>query len=412
MNILSATSRIETPFIAVTIGEYTFGVFNKEKGTGEYINAYKYYYPNYVYNLSIVKVNGAVNTYTLQLKYQITAGDDPNFFEKVFSANSKSRRIIISYGDYSSPTFLYKEEAATITDIKSSIDFSSSSITYTITAISDALSLKAGTYCFPERKAKPSSVLFELLYSSKYGLLDIFYGMRDRSKVLQKALVASDDKAVTISAKNGITVFDYVSYLVSCMTYENKKSTVGSSTYHLIVNDDYSGELGGPYFQVIRVDNSYKKNTSLDVYEIDIGYPNVDIVTSFSIDDDQTYSILYEYSQKIEQPQYNYRIDDSGKITEVYSPSITTNKVDFHTSQSDKNWWTQVTQYPIKATLTIKGLLRAATLMSFVKVNTYFFGQKHLSSGLYIITKQTDSISSSGYRTTLNLTRISGDDLW
>ena len=47
--------------------------------------------------------------------------------------------------------------------------------------------------------------------------------------------------------------------------------------------------------------------------------------------------------------------------------------------------------------------------MSYVKINAMFYGQKHSSSGLYIITKQEDSIDSSGYKTTLSLTRISGD---
>ena len=412
VNLLTNTSRIETPFISATIGDYTFGVFNKEKGSGEYINAYKYYYPNYVYNLSVVKVNGAVNTYTLQMKYQITPGSDPNFFEKVFSANSRSRRIILTYGDYSSPTFLYKKECATITDVKSAIDFSSSSIVYTITAISDALSLKSGTFNFPAKFARPSQVLLELLYNTKYGILEIFYGMRNKSLVLQKGLIPDSDQAVQLAAKNGITILDYISYLVSCMIPKSGESSViVGGVYHLVVHDDYEGELGGPYFQVLEVPTTYKQNNSLNVYEIDIGFPNVDVVTEFSIDDDQTYSILYEYSKKVEQPQYNYRITDDGTIKEVYSPTVTTNTSNYKTNAVDKNWWTQVTQYPIKATLTIKGLLRAATLMSYVKVNTYFYGQKHLSSGLYIVTRQVDSISSSGYRTTLSLTRISGDEL-
>ena len=69
-----------------------------------------------------------------------------------------------------------------------------------------------------------------------------------------------------------------------------------------------------------------------------------------------------------------------------------------------------MTRFPITATLTIKGLLRSAMLMNYVRVNTYFYGQKHISSGLYVITKQEDKIDSSGYRTTLSLTRIAGDD--
>ena len=48
--------------------------------------------------------------------------------------------------------------------------------------------------------------------------------------------------------------------------------------------------------------------------------------------------------------------------------------------------------------------------MSYVKINTYFFGRKHISSGLYIITKQEDQIDGNGYKTTLSITRISGDE--
>ena len=48
--------------------------------------------------------------------------------------------------------------------------------------------------------------------------------------------------------------------------------------------------------------------------------------------------------------------------------------------------------------------------MDYVKVNAYFYGHKHISSGLYIITKQEDMISDQGYKTTLTLTRLSGDE--
>ena len=69
-----------------------------------------------------------------------------------------------------------------------------------------------------------------------------------------------------------------------------------------------------------------------------------------------------------------------------------------------------MTQFPITAVLQIKGLLRPALLMSYVKINCYFYGHKHVSSGLYIITKQQDKIDTAGYRTTLSLTRVSGDE--
>ena len=69
-----------------------------------------------------------------------------------------------------------------------------------------------------------------------------------------------------------------------------------------------------------------------------------------------------------------------------------------------------MTQMTLRVNVTIKGLLRPAILMNYVKLNVYFYGRKHISSGIYIITKQRDVVDSSGYRTTLSLTRVSGVD--
>ena len=69
-----------------------------------------------------------------------------------------------------------------------------------------------------------------------------------------------------------------------------------------------------------------------------------------------------------------------------------------------------MTEFPITATLIIKGLTRPSILMTYVKLNVWFAGgQKHISSGMYIITKQVDKISSAGYSTTLSLLRVGGD---
>ena len=80
------------------------------------------------------------------------------------------------------------------------------------------------------------------------------------------------------------------------------------------------------------------------------------------------------------------------------------------TRPQDITWWSKITEYPISATITIKGLLRPALLMEYVNLNVLFFGKKHIASGIYIITKQVDSINGSGCRTTLNLTRIDSPD--
>ena len=35
--------------------------------------------------MEVVKINGQVNKYTLNIDYPVTQHDDPNFFEKIFS---------------------------------------------------------------------------------------------------------------------------------------------------------------------------------------------------------------------------------------------------------------------------------------------------------------------------------------
>ena len=74
------------------------------------------------------------------------------------------------------------------------------------------------------------------------------------------------------------------------------------------------------------------------------------------------------------------------------------------------NWWSKVTSFPVGATIELKGLLRPAILMTHVRLNVYYYGKKHISSGLYIITGQTDEISTAGYKTTLGLRKIAGDN--
>jgi hypothetical protein len=82
----------------------------------------------------------------------------------------------------------------------------------------------------------------------------------------------------------------------------------------------------------------------------------------------------------------------------------------FNTGAGDQVWWTKATQFPINATIQVQGLLRPATLMQYVRLNVIFpGGNKHLSSGLYIVTRQADNIGPNGYATTLGLTRIKGD---
>lgn len=414
LDLLSNFSRVETPFIIAKMGGVSFGLYNKSArniidATGAYSRIVTDY-PNFMQSLVVTKINGQVNTYTLTIKYGIRAGDDPNLLEKIFSRAKQDRRITLSYGDYSIPSFIYKEEECLITDIKSNFDIVNANIVYTIQAVSQCLALASGTYNFPARNAKPSDILKELLYNNKYGLLDVFPGMTQKDKVISKGLIASDDRIVRLESKNNMNIFNYMNYLVSCMSFiQDTRNVIKNGRYSLITVDDISNEFGGAYFKVVRTSKISKEYNSLDMYTIDVGYQGQNIVTGFTINDTQTYSILYDYAGKTQQSEYVYRIDDDGNMQTIYSPNVTRSSTLNKTTESDKTWWTNMTEYPINATIVLKGLLRPAILMTYIKLNVLFYGRKHISTGVYIVTKQVDQIDASGFRTTLNLLRVGGD---
>lgn len=434
VSLLSSTSRVEIPFIKVTFGEldsgYTFGVYQKVSGTqnaqGVYSSA-KIIYPNYVKSLSVDKINGQVNQYSLNLVYPIRPGDDPNFFEKVFGSVSKSRKIIFSYGDLAIPDYIYKNEQAIITDIRSSFDFKSSVINYSISAVSSAALGYSGSFSFAGGEFKPSDKIIELLTIPSYGLTDIFYGLRglDESQLRKYIFPKSGsndnnigDKVVKIESKENIAILDYLKYLIYCMVPESSPTNNNSSndTYALTIHDDVIGEmsddeklekLGGPYFEITKLSPNATEYS--EAYEMTLGLPSKDIILNFSVSDNETYSIYYDWQKKINEQDFVLRLDDNGEWYEEYAPIISSKNENHRTTSYDKVWWTRVTQYPISATITIKGLLRPATLMQYVHLEVLFYGWKHISSGTYIVTKQTDSVDANGYRTTLQLTRVAGD---
>lgn len=405
INLLSNPARVETPFIEVQIGDHTFGVRT---------SATQITFPNYIRSIQITKINGTVNRYTLTLDYPLTSSEsDPNFFEKVLSSVADTRTMYVTYGDLSTPTYIYKKEEVLITKVSTA--FSASPVlTYTITGTSASSLGAVGNFTFPGyTNTKPSTVLRDILYkyNNKYGLLELFPGMANRTKVESNALIPTNDMAVNIEAKVGISILDYLAYLVSIMkTSEvSRNNLIKKSLFSFTVIDDVTGEFDGVYFKIYEVSADTAYSQKIDTYTVDIGYPSQNIVTSFELSDDNSYSMLYKYNDKISTSSYAERIDDNGKLVQIYSPSIGSSKTQFISTESQKAWWTKMTEFPVKASMTLKGLLRPAILMSYLKVNVLFYGRRHVSSGMYIITKQVDTIDYNGYRTALSLTRISGD---
>ena len=406
-NLLSTPTLVESPFIIAKIGEYTFGSYNKQR------SGLRVTFPNFMQSINITKINGAVNTYVLNMVYAITQFDDPNLLDRVFSTVGGTRRITLSYGDWNAPSFIFKEENAIITKVTQSVDFSGSKISYTINCVSESLALTSNLFNFVKQVAKPSSVIRQVLANKQYGLLDVFKGMQN--KAVWGQLIKSDDSVVTIEAKTMVNPLNYLNYLVSCMISPD------GSNYAMTIVDDVNNEFGGAYFRVTKVPTphsstkpslknaSSQKQDSYDTYDLDIGYPGTNLVTQFQIKNNEAWSILYELSEENKGSNFTYRIGDNGAKQVIEAPNLTTSRSLYRTTASAKNWWNKVTEYPVQATVTIKGLLRPSMLMTYVRINCYFYGNKYIASGLYIITKQEDTIDASGYRTTLSLTRIAGD---
>jgi hypothetical protein len=414
INLLNTTARVETPFVKVTIGDFTFGVFDKKTMRGiDVQGVYKYnriQYPNYVQTLTITKINGKVNTYVLTLKYPINESNDPNFIEKVLSSVSQTRKIVFSYGDLSLPSFVYRDEEAIITNVDSQFGIADSTITYKISAVSQALKLNAGNFTFKGRLAKPSDVIKEILFNKTYGLQEIFYGMRDRTLVETAGLIPGNDRVVQLQTKTNITILEYLSYLVSCMSplTSDTGKILKKSIYILSIVDDITGSFDGTYFKITQVGEG-QTSSILETYEIDIGYPSQNVVISFQVNDNQNYSIFHDFTDSITNDVYVQRINDDGELESEFAPILSSSTELYKTTEAERTWWTKVTSYPISATLVLKGLLRPSILMTHVKLNVYFFGKKHIASGLYIITKQVDQVDTSGFRTTLTLTRVDSD---
>lgn len=414
--LLASTNRVEAPFVRVELGGYTFGVYEGNTvGTSGNRRYVEEKYPNYIQSLNVKKINGTVNQYTLAIEYPITDGSDPNFFERIFSTVSSNRLIKISYGDFSLPNYVYKNfdnkgEEAIITNVVSDLDMSNNLIRYTVSAVSTANLTLSGSYNFGGKFTQPSEEIFNVLYDKEYHLLDVFTGMQSISVVRMNNWIAQNDKKVDIPTYINISALEYISKLVDLMipvdTPDN--SAINSGIYTLTTFDDTADAYGGPYFKVSNVETSITTLNKLAVYTIDVGYPTANIITNFSISSQNNWSIMYDYNRSVKSSDYTKSINDNGEIEYIYSPLIRGTDLELH--DEDKSWWTKVTSFPIQATMTLRGLLRPAILMTYVKVNVWFFGHKHNSSGYYIITSQEDKIDASGYTTTLGLTRVAPDE--
>lgn len=378
---------VEAPYAKITLGGVSIGTYKQGS------------YPNYVTGLSVKKTNGSLNEYTINLVHQVASGDNPNYIDNLISANGYNK-IQIEYGD-AQAGIAYRDINALLIDVKSEFDFFNNCISYTLSATSSSAMSAVNRRNYAAVKDKPSNIITNMLYETGE-LLDYFPAMKSRDFVNSNNLIPSDDIEVAIDAVTNTTPLNYMNKLVSSM-----KSNSGDYIYYLNINDE---DNLGSYFNIQQIKTKMTTSMFPLVYEVDINYPDEkSLVYNFSVNTDFSWPLAYEYGGSF--PTYDYSILNNGNIISRESAAnlktaLTTN----NRFISDKNWWTNVTEFPILATLEIKGLTSYLLLLNYIKVNVFYFGNKRDSSGIYIVTGQEDSLSGDGFKTKLNLLRVAGDN--
>ena len=398
--LLSYPTWVEAPTIVLDFNGIKIGGY-KNKGD---------IYPNYITSMSVNKINGQINRYIFNLTYQIRPGEDPNFIDRLIARTGYLKPLKVLYGDSNYPNRYYKEESAIIIDARHSEDVGSYRINYTISAISSIGAAQTSLTTFKEKTDKPSNIIYDLLYNSgnvSKNLIELFPGMRNKSEVFSKGLIPTTDSVVTVGGMSNASPLSYLSHLVACMN-----SRTNNSTYFLTLVDNTFSDLDGAYFKIDEVrsyNNTSSKNTKItyNYFELDIGYPTDNFITNFQLCNNNYWPLVYKYAGNI--PKYTYDIDNDGNIIQEKTNALFINNKYNETNLITSNWWKQVTEFPISAKVTIKGLLNPAMLMSYIKINTLFYGQRDIASGLYVVTEQQDTISGSGYSTELTLLRVAGD---
>lgn len=383
---------VQAPFVEVEFGNYTIGSFKNSLD----------YYPNHITALNVKKINGEINQYTINLVHQIRYGEDPNLLDKVFST-VRYGKIKIRYGDCASGS-LFKDTEAIITNISQNRDYSGKRISYTVYATSSCNYVTSMKFNFPAKVNRPSEVIRELLYNSgdiSSALIEVFPAMANQADVEANGWLPTNDAVLNIDAQSNKSLLDYITFLVACMSNSSNKieDTIRISTYFLTYEDKEEGS----YFKIVEQGKITAANVSTsNVYNITIGYPDGNDILAFNIDNDNAWSLLYKNGYK--PKEFYYDINSDGDITQTYSKSLFT--ASSIANEIQKNWWTQMVEYPITAQLVMRGLLKPISLMDYINIDVRFYGMQHITSGLYVITGQQDVLDGSGFKTNLSLLRV------
>ena len=390
-NLLSYSNFVEAPVILLNMNGVLIGGYGNSGDK----------YPNYITSMQVQKTSGKINRYIINLSYQVREGEDPNFIDKLLSRTGFTNKIQIIYGD-ANGSKIFRDDNALIMDVSFTESVSSKRINYTITAVSSIVSAVTTTTNFTSKTEKPSTLINDLFYSTNnisQTMLDAFSGMANKTIVNSLGLIPTNDEPIITQSRLNVSPIAQLSYYVAGM-YNSQNN----SNYYLTYHDDTMNELGGPYIKITEIGDTSTDTLAGNYFELDVGYPGDNFVTNFTLNNDVYFPLVYKYNGDI--PNWSYDIDNEGNLFRTSTNQLLTNNVFNKRNVIQSNWWKRVTEYPVSAEVTVKGLIKPVLITSYVQLNVLFYGSTDLASGLYAIMGQTDNISNNGYSTTLSLLRV------
>lgn len=413
----------QAPAVSVTILGVTFGLHDISQDeidiTKEYIRPATpkslAEYPNLITQLKVNKVvNGEVNKYEITMKYLPQDGEDPNYIEKLISANrtQNGSRIIISYGDASLYGNNTRQWEAIILKYRMRADFNIGCMTYIIECMSTARMFSlAGPAGEPMQNSfdpvsgeRCSDVIKRIYYDPTYGLQLVFPGgiYIDDVHISEWDNIDPPDIVLEESSIPGgkMTSFEYLKLLTSRMISSDIGTNDNPTSFMYSIDDS----LNNQSFRINRLINSE------DIAdEIVIGTEG-SVVIDYEVTTDMSYGIALDYGEELSSDTFtNYFVNASGEEESVESVGAVTSS-DTDLAAVDLKWWEAVSSYPYGLKLITRAMRTQLPLMSRLRITILIKGMVHNMSGIFMLVKCDDEVNSDGYTTTMELIRVEGVD--
>lgn len=381
-------------------------------------------FPNLITSVKSERITDDYNKYTITLRYQPGDNEDPNYIDKLLSANATQNDSIIrlAYGDASSDGYFTRKMEAAIRKYSMSLDTSSATMTYTlsaepvarsVTVAEDGSSIVAVPFPALTGKFRISLIIKKLWNDeSTYGFQSLFPGgiwiddihISDitEENAPDMEIQASDDEFKSEET----SPISYLIKLVTSYMYNKDTGTSLASNKFVYLYDD-SMDNGGRAFKIYQSPVSNDESAIEYSDEVVVGAKDSP-VTGFEFTEDNSIALCVRYSLYQDNGKTSkYFIDDQGRevrVDGVYGAQSSYNKIDI---LREKSWWDTMATLPVGLKLTTRGVRYQLPLFSKIKVTNLIKNQIHYSSGIYQIMSTYDEISNKGYTSTFTLLKVS-----